>query len=580
MNTSVFNIAIIGLGPKGLYGLERLLACIRSTTVQREVHIHLFNESRSFGAGWVYKTDQPEYLLMNYTNRYISVVPEQAPEPACDLVSFSQWRSNKTGKTVEDENKKVSPRKEVGNYLAETFERICEAAPENVFIHKHIAAVSQIKKENATFKIQIEDGAFNNIAFDQVLITTGHKPAIVHRANSNVDPSYIPFIYPVDDKLKCISPQNKVICKGIGLTAIDTILGLTEGKGGHFIMSKNGNLTYHPSGQEPEKIFPFSRSGVPIIPRGEYTDHLQQSSFYLKTFVENIDPAEETLDFELHTLPLIYQDIQASFYRQLFKNYAYKVATDLPYDELEKYISKFHKQHPDAPYFIAKDFVMNSLPASSDHHQEVKKHWQFWVEENEKPDSPFVAAACAWRFIAADFNTIYSNNWLSPKSLLNFQQQWFGRFNRIAYGPPLVNIRKMLALMDAGIVDFAYARSPEIEESDSLKEIKCNGISTTFDHHINATLPRAIDKNAKSIFTNSADLFSFQNKKDALSELHCTRSGNPINPNGEIEKNITLYGTPTEGQLFDNDSLSRKANDTISDWAKAIANELKTLIPA
>ena len=65
MQTETFHIGIVGFGPKGLYSFERLLAYLNHFKVETQVHIHLFNESSSFGAGWVYHKDQPEYFLMN-----------------------------------------------------------------------------------------------------------------------------------------------------------------------------------------------------------------------------------------------------------------------------------------------------------------------------------------------------------------------------------------------------------------------------------------------------------------------------------------------------------------------------------
>ena len=53
-----------------------------------------------------------------------------------------------------------------------------------------------------------------------------------------------------------------------------------------------------------------------------------------------------------------------------------------------------------------------------------------------------------------------------------------------------------------------------------------------------------------------------------------TATGHPISKDGEPLKSIVLYGTPTENILFDNDTLSRTHNDTVSGWAKNIAKHL------
>ena len=54
---------------------------------------------------------------------------------------------------------------------------------------------------------------------------------------------------------------------GLGSTFIDAALELTEGRGGAFARNAAGALVYSPSGQEPAKILPFSRTGLPMSPK-------------------------------------------------------------------------------------------------------------------------------------------------------------------------------------------------------------------------------------------------------------------------------------------------------------------------
>lgn len=70
---STFNIAIIGVGPRGLYGFERLLAQIKKRRLKQPIAIHLFNQNKFFWAGNIYRSDQPPYLIMNYANKNINI---------------------------------------------------------------------------------------------------------------------------------------------------------------------------------------------------------------------------------------------------------------------------------------------------------------------------------------------------------------------------------------------------------------------------------------------------------------------------------------------------------------------------
>ena len=66
-------------------------------------------------------------------------------------------------------------------------------------------------------------------------------------------------------------PNSTVRCKGFALTFIDTMLALTEGRGGVFTLSATG-YTYTPSGTEPRRIAPFSRSARPMRAKVEAGD--------------------------------------------------------------------------------------------------------------------------------------------------------------------------------------------------------------------------------------------------------------------------------------------------------------------
>ena len=57
--------------------------------------------------------------------------------------------------------------------------------------------------------------------------------------------------------------------------------------------------------------------------------------------------------------------------------------------------------------------------------------------------------------------------------------------------------------------------------------------------------------------------------------LEIDNEGNMVGESGEVHRNISLYGTPTEGLTYDNDTLSRKRNDFASHWAKEVAQAIR-----
>ena len=144
IDSKVFHIAIIGLGPKGFYGFERLMAEIDQLEDDPDICIHLFNKSESFATGWIYAINQPQYLLMNYPNKYISCVPYKFPDPIIPINSFSTWRSSFTANSINYEDTQIAPRSEVGRYLNYYFNLLVKAGSSRVKIKKHITTVTAI----------------------------------------------------------------------------------------------------------------------------------------------------------------------------------------------------------------------------------------------------------------------------------------------------------------------------------------------------------------------------------------------------------------------------------------------------
>ncbi len=566
MKSQPIHLGIVGLGPKGLYGLERLLANLKHAGNLPPVHLHLFNETEHFATGWIYATNQPDYLLMNYPNRYISLNPESSPKPIVELPSFTEWRSRKTGKTPAEEAVLIAPRKEVGAYLKHHFEELCKQASGFIKLSRHITKVTGISKQENGFKIQTSDALVDALSFESILITTGHSTAICSKLQTETPrPGHIPFVYPFSETLEQIPPGTTVACKGMGLTALDTILGLTEGKGGRFIACKDDRLQYLKSGAEPARILPYSRSGIPMVPRDAQHPNTRPVSFYLKELVSRKLDEANPIHFETEVLPVIIQDLETEYYHKLFEYYGFESIPAHNWGEFQQMRQDFHKQHPDAPLFAAEHLWHPRLEPETDCHRAVAHYWEFWLAELKQKNSAYVAAASAWRFLSDDFNKLYSSGLFTPRSVKRIQHEYFNLFNRTAYGPPVLNIKKMLALMQAGILDFSYARFPECTPQAGVAiSNACDSLD--IDYSVDARIPRGFSRKCSLLFTTDPEIFGY--KTQLTGQLHCTPEGHPLNDVGRAEPRIVLYGTPTEGRLFDNDTLSRKHNDTASNWAR------------
>lgn len=201
----------------------------------------------------------------------------------------------------------------------------------------------------------------------------------------------------------------------------------------------------------------------------------------------------------------------------------------------------------------------------------------------EKGSSPLMEALAVWRKVSPLFNKIYSFGGLTAESQEKFDQYYFGVFNRLSYGPPIENLHKILTLAKNKVIDFSYARSPEIEtlKDDKAYKIVNQTSSTTIDFLINATIPRAASKKEKEgLFKNLVkrelvtEFINTSQGKYLTGSVHIDKKGNVLDVNGGIQPNLSCYGTPTEGITFDNDTLSNSRNNFSEYWAKSIIKQI------
>lgn len=578
----MYRIAIVGLGPKGLYGLEILLTQLKENMIDGTVEIHLFNTTDYFGAGDVYRIDQPEYLIMNYANSNINAWPKDNQKSCVSYTSdFVTWL-----KSIDDTTAGINdfaPRALVGVYLMSCLDKMLEALPEKIKVVKHVGSVTDVEGYNESYRLTWLDDATKitlTNTFQNILFTTGHTSFKSNESDKSITDNKIDFIYPVSQKLKHIKSDTIIGIKGMGLTSIDVILALTEGKGGKFYSDVKGLMQYLASGNEPKNIVVYSRSGLPMVPR----DGRDASVVPLHCFTDEtvVELKESTpINFLKTLLPLIKREFYIAFYQTLFRAYNLELFIYDDFFRIENQVASFHLEYPKEEKFSWERITNPFFEEAVLTHEEVKKYYEFLIQESEKGEeaSPFMAAVGTWRKISPIFNELYSHGGLDAASHKLFDTYYFGLFNRLSYGPPLNNMKKMLALINAGILDFNYAKSSVIleEESKELMQIQnATGTSArTLDYLVNATIPRANEKGfVNELFQNlkrNKFITEFKNENGESYQpgcLHINKEGNPINESGIVNKDFTFYGTPTEGITFDNDTLSRSRNDFASDWAE------------
>jgi uncharacterized NAD(P)/FAD-binding protein YdhS len=256
-------VAIIGMGPKGLFALERLLHQA-ALGPEARVEVEIFEPHRAPGAGPVYDPAQPPYLRMNFSSEQVDVWPTGSQAVPFDRqLSFPQWRRLEQPGSGDEA---YAPRSQVGRYLSAVFASLLADPPQGVSISLRAVAVESVRAGDRGWRLSTELGASD---FDELLIATGHArdwDGALSRSWNHAAP-LVEAVFPVDEHLgpERVAPGAQLGTRGFALTFIDAVLALTEGRGGSFEPAGGGSLRYLPSGTEPAKIYPFSRTGKRML---------------------------------------------------------------------------------------------------------------------------------------------------------------------------------------------------------------------------------------------------------------------------------------------------------------------------
>lgn len=153
-------ISIVGIGPRGLSLIERIIAHASQIT---EVDFQLFLfDKNEFGPGchWIHQSDKH---LMNTITSQITQFPISSETDLVDRFKgpdFEDWIAEYAERNpelnIEKGGDKYHPRAYFGIYLQETFQKLMQKIPSNIDV--------QIIKEYVSSANRNENGTWNLIA--------------------------------------------------------------------------------------------------------------------------------------------------------------------------------------------------------------------------------------------------------------------------------------------------------------------------------------------------------------------------------------------------------------------------------
>lgn len=578
---NAFKVGIVGGGPKGIYAIERIASLWANYSNTSQLEITCFNTDDSFGAGNNYNTNQPDYLLINYSLGNINFwidEPIQLVQERPDLVNFINRYKVGTDEIAQPLN--FCSRSIAGIYIQYCFSKVLETLPSNISVCLCSENVLEVEKFKDSFEVITAENTYSN--FSELLFCTGHayKFSDLQTKKNNAfsettqNTVFVPHIYPVE-KLHNKSIRSKtILVQGLGLTFVDAALALTEGLGGKFQLIEN-RLKYLPSGKEPKVIYPYSRTGLPMLARKAGLKETLVLRYFNKRFVDRIFEDKTQIDFEEDLLPILILEYRYQFVNKFLQIVGYSTQFDkkrLPLNELEKLVRIIF---PEFKPFDFWDFI-DPKNDTVNQHEYVLSYLNNSVYPGSRPFQQALNAMTGiWRAIHPLFNKLYRFGKLKGESQQKFDTFYFGRLSRVSYGPPLENMKKILALAEAGLLDFTFSKNPDIHTnvaSEVYSVSTPNGKETEADVLIDARIAKATGKDSlPEVYKKLMDRYNvsqFSNETYQTGSLALDKQATVINLPG-----ITLSGTPTEGWTLDNESLSRNNNNFISPWANRLVEK-------
>jgi hypothetical protein len=691
-------LVIVGGGPWGTYAVERMAALLSAEPPTRPVHITVFERSGRFGAGATHSDQQVWTSYLNRVASQIAFASDESNHAASALlprplrptfVEWSQERFRSTGDSRFDLGPQDVPRRYLhGHALRDMFDRYVAVLRAIPNVHVDLRAdeavdISEPADGEHPFLVHGEQTSL--VPADHILLVTGHSnnapvpgsQAADLTAHAERDPvaRYIPHAYPLATQLNEEAlPQGEAVgVLGLGLTAIDLLLHLTEGRGGRFV-EENGplrprRLRYVPSGREPSPIVAVSPSGMFTSSRPENLKAADSTGlghaalehrpvFLTAAVVERLRadhgvPAVlptgtvRQLDFARHLFPLVVLELAEVYYRTLlgdsfadrlratvadrYEEFLLLGGTDPAERSIDRLLEPVDRCFDDvlrtgmdagqsAAFGRVLDGDHGHSPDLADHRfvwrrffdpvERVEgmtgEQWRDQLIVHMRRDHAAAAqgnlhnpvkAACdgVWRDLRSVFSAAIDFGGLTAGSQREFVRTHLRYYTRMSNGTGLEPMRRILALVEAGIVDVSIGPEPcvrpvpggfrisgpvtgEVREVGTVVE----GRAHPFDaqHDLRPLYPNLLRRGLIRRWRNPGTPPEADFEPGGLD---VTAEFRPIRANGTVHDRLTVLGGPVEGVAFFQLSAARPQSNSsvlnnIARWAEHVLHSVRDVL--
>ncbi|MGN7799498.1 FAD/NAD(P)-binding protein [Leifsonia sp. 22587] len=490
------SVVVVGAGPRAAGWLERFAAA-RSVAPDRvPVVVHLVDPYPP-GPGRIWRREQSALLKLNSMAEDVTMFTDAScaiDGPVVAGPSLLEWAEGVRDGRVPDaepahpevaaELRRLSrgdfpTRRLQSHYLDWFLRRTIASLDEDAVVAAHASEVVAVESGVDAERVRLADGTV--LRADSVVYALGHtgsepsgESAALAAFAERHGLHYQPPAFTADADLSALRPGRLVAVRGMGLAAVDLVVLLTEGRGGRFERD-SGGLRYRPSGREP-RILIGSRRGVPY--RSKISSALVGEQPALRYLTPQVLAAltreRGTLDFRRDVFPLVERELLHGYYRELFTGHPER--TRLPWERFRDRLDTV-----DLRSAVYDELVSSALPDPRDHlhldafdrpldglrfadraelQDALRAHLRDDLHRRTAPEHSetlgLFLALLHTMFALAPIGA--SAAWTEESRTRDLHGWWPAYFSYVASGPPGHRLEELLALSEAGIVEFAGAR--------------------------------------------------------------------------------------------------------------------------
>lgn len=578
------HVAIVGMGPRGLTLLDRMLEQAHLLDSSTRIQIDVYDDGDP-GEG-VHRARQPDHLLINTVASQITMFAPLSMAGGDGGISLVEWAHEAGYRRCDDGFRRDTgtsgvpiteadhlPRSLLGEYLSWVYRRVVDKLPDNmVVVHHRVRVIDLVERDN-DFQIVIDGGELR--AADYVFLTTGHgrrrfteddrtfDAFVARHACHNPNLAYFASPYPVET-LAQISSSATVAIQGFGLTAHDVISSLTLGRGGRYV-EEGGKLRYLRSGHEPN-ILLFSRHCLPFAARGVNQKGLtgrHRPRFFTPDAIAEIRrrvteaTGDPRIDFEVDVLPLVVREMA----------YAYRTALaghEIPAGEFE----------PTADEVTAIETIL--WPLKGQRFPSFAAFRDFFdvlleadLREAFKGNltSPVKSATDVLRDTREALRAAVEYGGLTPESHRYFVEDFNAVTNRVSFGPPKQRNVEFLALREAGLIDIAGGPGARTIADDAHACFRIEAHYEQGIEHRYADVLVVARLDSYSPLTDASPLSAnllarglirpFFNGNYHPGGIDIDAALHPVGATGKVHRNVWAVGFLVEGPHFYTHALPR-----------------------